>query len=69
MKLERYVQYFRNTLVSLFPNVRAYINFMLLWLFLLVMISHAKTEPVIVLVSSIGTIYCFNEWVKAMKGR
>ena len=51
--------------LGLFPNVRAWLNFLMLWVFLLVLVSHR--EPLTVLVSGLGTFYCWNEWGKAMK--
>lgn len=54
---------------ELFPNVRAYVDFFLLWLFLVVMMSNVQREPLIVLVSALGVIYCFNEWAKISRRR
>jgi len=56
---------FRLYFLAVFPSVRAYVTFMLTWVFFIVLT--ATKELVVVLVSALGTIYCLNEWVHAMK--
>jgi len=53
---------------QLFPNALAYINFVWLWIFVWLMITTAKAfadQPIYVIVSALGCLYCLNEWIKA----
>ena len=62
--MKRKLEILSSLFVSLFPNLRAYFNFMLLWIFFFVLIS--IKEPQIVIVSALGVGYFFNEWSKAI---
>jgi len=55
----------KEILIGLFPTPTAYVNFVLMLAFLGVLIS--SREPLIVLVSALGTIYCLNEWSHRIK--
>jgi len=53
----------KKILFTLFPNVKSWINFLWMLMFLLVLFS--AEDPIIVLVSVLGLIYCHNEWIKS----
>lgn len=53
---------FRKLFLGLFPSPRAYANFAVLWVFLIVLVS--TNDLLTALISSFATIYCFNEWSK-----
>lgn len=53
--------------LGLFPSIPAYVNFIVLWAFFGVMVSNK--EPLIVLISVLGTLYCLNEWFHQVNER
>jgi len=57
------IEIIKSLFLVLFPTVRSYINFCLIWVFLLVLLCNPE-ESLVVLVSALGMIYCFNEWSK-----
>jgi len=53
---------------QLFPDCLAYTNFIMMLAFLLITIHYCiAKEPLYVLVSAIGTLYCMNEWDRRMR--
>lgn len=58
----KFKEVFQKIFVTLFPTARSYVNFCLMWVFLVLVCTPEK--PLVVLVSALGTIYCLNEWGK-----
>ncbi len=55
--------YITKILRVLFPTARAYVNFFLIWIFLMVLATNR--DQVIYLISGLGALYCLNEWAEA----
>ena len=64
--MKRKLETILSLFVSLFPNLRAYFNFMLFWIFFFALIF--SNDPQIVIVSALGVGYSFNEWLKVIQG-
>jgi len=64
MDNKKWLSIIEKCFLGLFPNPRAWTNFICTWVFLTVMITQQTHEPLIVLVSGFATVYCFNEWAK-----
>jgi hypothetical protein len=58
----RYTEVFKEIFLAIFPTVRHYCLFVLMILFTVVMSS--SNDKYIVLISSIGAVYCLNEFSK-----
>jgi len=51
---------FRKVFLALFPSARAFLNFIGIWMFCGV--CFLPNNLLIVLISALGTFYCYNEW-------
>jgi len=56
---------FKEIFNALFPSVRSYTNFWMFLVYFLVFIISAKENQInYMLISSLGSFYCLNEWSK-----
>ena len=68
MSKGRFVKVVKEVVRQLFPDCLAYANFIMMLAFLLVTINYCiLKQPLYVLVSAIGTLYCMNEWDRRMR--
>ena len=53
---------------ALFPSAVAYVNFVFMIAFLWITISSAQqNNPLLTVISALGTLYCLNEWERRIK--
>lgn len=70
MKREKIIPFIKAVFKGLFPSLRTYINFTLIFVFFLMMLAlgnrsnHTDFDLAALLISMVGCIYCFNEWWK-----